>query len=200
MVEYLIRLRLIYPKIKIYTNFGFKYEDGEIENLDDFQLYNNPDGVVFAVDELQLSFQSRKFNAFPSEMIFLLTQNRKFKKHFVCTAQMFEHVDKIFRDLTNTVVQCKNWGSRWFFQRAYTTLDYKTKYNPESEKQPFISWKYSFVAPDSVFDAYDTYKIVESFNREKKADKAEAVDILQALQNQISAGKTDEVDEAQPTL
>lgn len=182
MVEYLVRLRIDFPKIKIYTNFGFEYENGEIISLDDFSKINSPDGVVFAVDEVQLSFQSRKFNSFPSEMIFLLTQNRKFKKHFVCTAQSFDHVDKIFRDLTNVVVQCKNWGSRWFFQKAYTTLDYKTKYNPDSEKLPFVSWRHSFIATNFIFESYDTYKIVASFERERTADRADAVQILSALQ------------------
>lgn len=170
MVEYLIRLRLAYPNIKIYTNFGFKYQDGEITTLDDFQKINDPNGVVFAVDEVQLSFQARQFGNFPSEMIFLLTQNRKFKKHFVCTAQLFEHVDKVFRDLTNTVVQCKNWGSRWFFQKAYTTLDYRVKYNPDGEKLPFALWKYSFIATDFIFNAYDTYKVVKQFEREQAQD------------------------------
>lgn len=191
MVEYLMRLRFMYPKIKIYTNFGFKYQDGEITSIDDFAVINSEDGVVFAVDELQLSFQSRKFNSFPSEMIFLLTQNRKFKKHFVCTAQLFEHVDKIFRDLTNTVVQCKNWGSRWFFQKAYTTLDYRVKINPEGEKVPFSLWKYSFIATDFLFYSYDTYKIVDSFNRERKADEVKASDILKnALQGQSKGEMT----------
>lgn len=171
MVEYLMRLRAAYPKIKIYTNFGFRHQNGEITNLDDFQKINDPEGVVFAVDEVQLSFQARQFGNFPSEMIFLLTQNRKFKKHFVCTAQLFEHVDKVFRDLTNTVVQCKNWGSRWFFQKAYTTLDYRVKINPDGEKQPFSLWKYSFVASDDTFDAYDTYCVVKQFEREQDHDK-----------------------------
>jgi len=52
MVEYLLTLRMAYPGIKIYTNFGFQYQDGDIVSLDDFQKYNDPNGVVFAVDEL----------------------------------------------------------------------------------------------------------------------------------------------------
>lgn len=173
MVEYLLQLRATYPKIRIYTNFGFAFQDGDIVSLDDFSSVNDENGVVFAVDELQLSFQARQFNKFPSEMIFLLTQNRKFKKHFVCTAQLFEHVDKVFRDLTNVVIQCKNWGSRWFFQRAYTTLDYRVKINPDGEKQPFILWRYSFIANDFIFGAYDTYKIVQAFTAERKRDREE---------------------------
>jgi len=191
MVEYLIKLRANFPDIKIFTNFGFKYEDGEINSLDDFSKINNPGGVVFAVDEVQLSFQSRKFNTFPAEMIFLLTQNRKFKKHFVCTAQLFEHVDKIFRDLTNEVVQCRNLGKRWFFQKAYITLDYKSKYNPDSDNLPFVSWRYSFVANSFIFDAFDTFKIVESFEREREEDKADAVTLLSSIftSNQTKKGQ-----------
>ncbi len=175
MVEYLLRLRFRYPKIKIYTNFGFEYQDGEIMDIHDFADINDENGVVFAVDELQLSFQARQFGTFPSEMIFVLTQNRKFKKHFVCTAQLFEHVEKTFRDLTNEVVQCKNWGSRWFFQKAYTTLDYKTKYDPESQKLPFVSWRYSFIATDTIRECYDSYRVVSGFKRDMKRDKDEIV-------------------------
>ena len=171
MVEYLMRLRQKFPKIKIYTNFGFTSQDGEITTIDDFQRINDENGVIFAVDELQLSFQAREFGHFPSEMIFLLTQNRKFKNHFVCTAQLFEHVDKIFRDLTNEVVQCKNWGKRWFWQKAYTTLDYRVKYNPDGEKLPFTLWRYSFIATNDVFRAYDTYRIVKQFEKEQYLDR-----------------------------
>lgn len=187
MVEYLLTLRATYPGIKIYTNFGFQYQDGDIVSLDDFQRYNDPNGVVFAVDELQLSFQARQFNKFPSEMIFLLTQNRKFKKHFVCTAQLFEHVDKVFRDLTNVVIQCKNWGARWFFQKAYTTLDYRVKINPDGEKQPFILWCYSFIANDFIFNAYDTYKIVAAFTAERAKDRQDQVELGTLVRTSLSA-------------
>jgi len=125
MVEYLIRAKLKYPGIKIYTNFGFKYQDGEIRDIAQLKDINDENGVIFAVDEIQLSFQSRQYNSFPPEMIFLLTQNRKFKKHFVCTAQLFEHVDKVFRDLCNVVIDCRGYFGRAFFQRGYIPLDYE---------------------------------------------------------------------------
>lgn len=173
MVEYLLRLRNAYPKIKIYTNFGFKYEDGRIESIDDFKTIESPDGVVFAVDEVQLSFQARKYSSFPVEMIYVLTQNRKFRKHFVCTAQLFEHVDKAFRDLTNIVVDCKSFKQRWFRQKAYIGVEYKKHYDVDSRKAPLVMWRYSYVAPDWLFSLYDTLKVVESFDREKRVDKRE---------------------------
>lgn len=171
MVEYLMRLQAEQPDIKVYSNFGYKYQTGEINTLDDLYLINDPAGVVFAVDEVQLSFQARQFGAFPSEMIFLLTQNRKFKKHFVCTAQLFEHVDKVFRDLTNLVVECKNWGSRMFFQKAYLSLDYRRQVSDPLDTKGFTTftmWSYFFVATNEIYEAYDTYKVVESFKRERE--------------------------------
>jgi len=176
MVEYLLHLRYAYPGILIFTNFGFAFEDGAIENLDDFKDIKNERGVVFAVDEVQLSFQARKFNTFPSEMIYVLTQNRKFRKHFVCTAQLFEHVDKAFRDLTNIVVDCRALKKRWFFQKAYLGVEYTRGFDPESRKAPMLMWRHSFVCPDWLFDLYDTNKVVEAFTREKIADKQEAQD------------------------
>jgi len=180
MVEYLLHLRYAYPGIKIYTNFGFALEDGAIENLDDFKNINDENGVVFAVDEVQLSFQARKFTTFPGEMIYVLTQNRKFRKHFVCTAQLFEHVDKTFRDLTNLVVDCRALKKRWFFQSAYLGVEYKRHYDPDAKKAPVVMWRHSFVCPDWLFDYYDTNKVVEAFDREKTYDKKEAQEYSQS--------------------
>lgn len=170
MVEYLIWCKLTYPGIKIYTNFGFLFEDAPIENIKDLLTLQNDKGIIFAVDEVQLSFQSRQYNAFPPEMIFLLTQNRKFKKHFVCTAQLFEHVDKVFRDLTNEVIDCHGYFDRVFYQKCYAGIDYKRKALPgfldsgTTKKDPIL-FKYSFFATDDLFASYDTYKVVQSFLR-----------------------------------
>ena len=35
MVEKLTRLKIQYPKSKIYTNFGYKYQDGFVRSQDD---------------------------------------------------------------------------------------------------------------------------------------------------------------------
>lgn len=171
MVDYLLRCKETYPGIKIYSNFGFKYQDGEIKDIKDFLHYQNEKGIIFAVDEVQLSFQSRQYNAFPPEMIFLLTQNRKFRKHFVCTAQIYEHVDKVFRDLTNHVIDCHGYFNRVFFQKTWAGIDYKRtalisilETNTKPSKHLFKS---SFYATQEIFDSYDTYKVVDAFVRQE---------------------------------
>lgn len=201
MVEYLNSLKRANPKIQIYSNFGYTYETAPIESLDDLYSYNSEDGIVFAVDEVQLSFQARKYEGFPSEMIFLLTQNRKFKKHFVCTAQLFEHVDKIFRDLTNIVVECRNFGSRLFFQRAFLSLDYRRTVNDllsTKETAGFIMWSYFFVATDDIYNAYDTYKVVKSFNKEKKDDKKNYFDEMRVAHDISRFGGVESSTEGEP--
>lgn len=178
MVEYLNTCKRIYPGIKIFSNFGYKYEDAPIHKMEEFVKLDSKQGVIFAVDEVQLSFQSRSFNNFPPEMIFLLTQNRKYRKHFVCTAQLFEHVDKIFRDLTNEVVDCRGWFDLYFTQKAYTGIEYRrqllpTFLEPEKKKRTMTLWNHSFVANQELFDCYDTLRIVQHFVRpedEKNAD------------------------------
>lgn len=176
MVEYLVRLKQKNPNIKIYTNFGFKLETGPIENLEAFKDLYDDNGVVFAVDEIQLSFAARKYQSFPTELIYVLTQNRKFKKHFVCTAQLFEHVDKVFRDLTNHVIDCRNFlhVDRWFFQKAYLGYDYKRFFDPTRANAPVVMWRYSFIATRGLRALYDTMFVVASFMKDKAADQDEA--------------------------
>lgn len=185
MVEYLYRMKLKYPKIKIFTNFGFALQDGHLIDIDTFQYINSPHGIIFAVDEVQLSFQARQFNRFPSELIYVLTQNRKFKKQFVCTAQLFEHVDKVFRDLTNEVIDCTSYRGRYFRQKTYVANEYKKHYDIDAKKSPKIISKYSFVATDFIYNLYDTMKIVDAFQIEQKRDKQSIYKTLPAKREDI---------------
>jgi len=175
MVHYLEELRAKYPGIQIYTNFGYKYQTGEIKNLDDFLTLESEKGIVFAVDEVQLTFQARQYSKFPPEMIFVLTQNRKFRKHFVCTAQLFEHVDKVFRDLTNEIVDCSNITGRWFFNRCYHQMDYRRFIDPldVSDKVPMTMWRKTFFATDRLYEMYNTSFVVKAFQNEVHASAGE---------------------------
>jgi len=160
MVEYLTRAKIEFPGVKIYTNFNFKGQDGFISSWRDLNKIENDKGVIFAIDEIQLTFNSRNWSEFPPEMTFLITQNRKLKKQLVCTAQSFSHVDKSFRDLTNNVVECRNIANRWFFNRAFETTDYTKNFDTD-RKFRSRAWRYNFIATNELYESYDTLRILQ---------------------------------------
>ena len=121
LVHYLDSQRRKYgEKIIIITNF---YYAGQDAHLEDWKMmlkeYDRP--VIFAWDELQNEFNSRGYKEFPIRLVHELTQNRKgHGKQVVYTTQTFTAVDKNFRSLTATVVDC-----RTYFKRLTTSAYYK---------------------------------------------------------------------------
>ncbi len=161
MVEKLYQLKKEFPQAKIYTNFGFRFQHGHIDDWHQLvELQNGEDGIIFAIDEIQNTFSSRKWKNFPMEMLSLITQNRKQAKQFLCTAQSFDMIDINFRRICNYIVECRNLSNRWIFQRAFLPDEYKVKdgvYTPRRR-----AWRYSFIADNKIYYSYDTYKIIES--------------------------------------
>lgn len=166
MVEHLYRLHKEFPRAKIYTNFGFIYQDGHIDHWSELvNIKNGSDGVIFAIDEIQNTFNSRKWKDFPPDMLSLITQNRKQAKQFLCTAQSFDMIDINFRRVCNFIIECRNLKNRWIFQRAFHPDDYREKdgvYTPRKR-----AWRYSFIAENIYYNSYNTYRIIDTMMRER---------------------------------
>jgi ATP-dependent Clp protease ATP-binding subunit ClpX len=166
LVENLYRLHAEFPKAKIYTNFGFIYENGAIEKWQDLiDIKNGSDGVIYGLDEVQNIFNNKGWTNFPPEMMSLITQNRKFAKQIICTAQSFATMDISFRRLCHYIIECRNLSNRWIFQRAFTPEDYKEKdgaYKPRHR-----AYKHSFIASNAIYNSYDTYAIIKSIRGEQ---------------------------------
>lgn len=170
MVEHLYRLKEEYPKAKIYTNFGFTEQDGHIDHWTDLiKINNGADGVIFAIDEVQNTFNSRKWKDFPPDMLSLITQNRKQAKQFLCTSQSFDMIDINFRRVCNYIIECRNLQNRWIWQRAFHPEDYREKdgaYKPRRR-----AWRYSFIADNRHYNSYNTYMIIEAMLSDKEQAK-----------------------------
>ena len=105
----LMELRKKYQDdIYIFTNYGFKQEDRPFTDWRMLlETYDKP--AIFAWDEVQNEFNSRDFKNFPVELLTLLTQNRKGNgKRIYYTAQRYNRVDKVFRELSfNSCISTK---------------------------------------------------------------------------------------------
>lgn len=186
MTSELMDLRRKYgDKIYIFTNYGFLEEDKPFNNwrmlLD---TYDKP--CVFAWDEVQNEFNSRDFKNFPVELLTLLTQNRKGNgKRIYYTAQRYSRVDKVFRELSFLVGDCRTIFGRYTRVRWFDTEDYEMlQSTPDVNKRIKIKprKKYSFIQTDSIRNNYDSYQMLESAKNKQYMDRQEIAQINQSKQ------------------
>ena len=163
MVEYLERMRVLYPKALIYTNFGYIHQHGVFKDWRDFfEIRNGEDGVIFAVDELQNEFQSTEWKNFPPALLSELTQQRKQKIKIVSTSQVFTRVSKPIREQTYEVVECYTFKNRWTFTKCFDAQEYEAVIqNPMLKNKLHRLWRRNFVQNDKIRNLYDSYAKIE---------------------------------------
>lgn len=181
MVEYLNRMHFKYPKVKIYTNFNYKYADGKIESWRDLiESENGDDGMIFGFDEIHLTFASQNWADCPSNMLDYISQQRKLRKQIVASSQVFTRIDKKLREQTNYVIECKSiLMGRWIFNRAFHTEEYlaNDEKGDKGQKKRNRAWRYNFIAWDKIRNSYDTMQLMKQLHtgKSKKEQNKEAL-------------------------
>ncbi|MEQ7219478.1 hypothetical protein ABQD64_13740 [Vagococcus fluvialis] len=174
IVSELERIRRDYPDVKIMTNFGY---ENEHEALNDWQQLidcRNPEGIVFAIDEIQNEFDvydSRNFNL---EILKVITQQRKQGIKILASSQVFTRVSKPLREQCYEVVECYTVLKRWTFMKCFDADDYNAIIdNPTPDKKSKLSRKYrrNFVQSDKIRNKYDSYKVIESMKKLARNNK-----------------------------
>lgn len=85
-------------------------------NADDLTEYSNGEnGVIYLIDEIQLYFNSLESKNINPDVMVQFSQQRKQRKHIVCTSQVFGRMAKPLREQFSSVVVCKNYFG--FIQR-----------------------------------------------------------------------------------
>lgn len=164
MSEKLLQLKQRFPKAVFYTNFAWIHEDGQITSWRDLKNINNgEDGVIFAIDEVQDIFGRKDWVKMPKYILSLFAQNRKHAKMFVCTSQAYADIVIDLRRRCHWIIECSNLWGRWVFQRYYKNQDYIAIENKDNEyRLGKCRHKYDFIASNSIYDSYDTYKIIDT--------------------------------------
>lgn len=166
MTYELDRMRKKYgDKIYIATNYGYKGEDFHLDTWKHLlKQYDKP--LIVGYDEIQNEFSSREYKNFPTELIYLLTQQRKgYGIRIYYTAQRYARVDKIWRELTSYAYECNTILGRWTRARGYYWEDYEMlnkEIDVERKMKIKPVKKVSFVQTDKLRDAYDSYRIIEN--------------------------------------
>ena len=170
-----------YPKAKIYTNFGYKYETSPLKSLNDLldpQLKNGTDGVIFAIDEIQNEFSCSNSKDFPETLLSQITQQRKQRVCILATSQVFSRVAKPLREQCFIVVLCQTILGRYTRLKYYDADDYiEYSENPSRDKRRRLRKKNynSFVQTDYIRELYNSYLLIERLNRTGFAPKLPSI-------------------------
>lgn len=138
------------------------------------------DGIIFAFDEIHLTFESTKWQDAPENLLDYISQQRKFHKQIVSSSQVFTRINKKLREQTNFVIECKSiFKGRLVINSYYRTVEYianDEKMDKGSRKRK-VRKRYVFVAYDNIRNKYNTEQIMKEIQTSKSNDKM-LVDLL----------------------
>jgi ATP-dependent Clp protease ATP-binding subunit ClpX len=169
MVEYLERMRVKYPKVLIYTNFGYRYQTGSLDSWRQLITVRSPYGVIFAIDEIQAELSSSQWQSFPPELLREISQQRKQGVKIIAAAQCYKDVAVQIRRQTFNVVEARTLAGRWTIQKCLDADDYnryiESTASPEKKMKIRRLWRRSFIQSDRLRGLYDTKARVERMLR-----------------------------------
>lgn len=130
-------------------NFNQLVDLGEEED-------NKYDGTVVLIDEIQSVLSHRNFSNFPLELIGILTQQRKRHVIILCSSQRFFMVDKLFRSITDYVIDCNKY---WRFQHCelFDAWDYENAMNRDILRRKQNIW---WFVKNQDYNCYDTSEMI----------------------------------------
>lgn len=174
IVNYIVQLARWYPKMVLVTNvdiFGLSKDIKIIKftNLNQlitlFEIVNNGEyGVVYFIDEIQVLFNALLKRGQSVQVLEVISQQRKQRKHIVGTAQIFMKIDKVFREQMKNVVLCK----KYFGVFQYNQIVNGSEITEENGKPNFSQIKarrFWFHSPE-MFKRYDTSAIISAYRAE----------------------------------
>lgn len=149
------------------------------------------DVIIYAIDEAGAEFNSRNYkDNLPTDFLVRLLQVRHNKCAFAMTAQRFNFVDKLLRNVTGIVTTCeKKW--RIVRLREYDAFSLETAVNSDLI-QPLTTRFY--FATDRLYNSYDTLYNVEKLKAQlEDGDLLDTAEILERVKGDglepIQAGR-----------
>lgn len=165
--------------VYIMTNYFYDKQDFEFKSWKQLlDSYDKP--LVVAWDEIQNEFHSRDFQNFPSVLMTELTQLRKGNGiQILYTAPYWDGcVDKVFRQLTMYVWQCRTNFGRYTIAKKYHMKDYRKIESSLDENKIFRVSPIevvSFVQTKKERNSYDSYKRLASSKNKEYMDRKDVV-------------------------
>lgn len=177
MLEYLERMRALYPEVVIVTNFNYAHETMPFTDWQQFfDVRNGEKGVIFAIDEIQNEFNSTAWKNFPESLLSEITQQRKQRVKIVATSQVFTRVAKPLREQTHEVVECFTFLGRWTFTKAFDAQEYEAVVdNPAIKNKLHRLWRRNFVQDNKLRELFDSYAKIQRMKRTNFLDRKDRI-------------------------
>lgn len=173
MVRRAKNIKRRFPKLKIYANFTTDIADGYINCWEDIVNIENIDddgvnqGVLFLFDEIHLTFDSQGWQNAPDNLLEYISLQRHFHKCIFGASQVWSRVNKIIKEQTDYVIECKSYfGARLVRNCCYTNEDYQingTQKDSGQRKRPKVYFE-SFYASDKLRSLYDTDEVIKGLS------------------------------------
>lgn len=142
----------------------YKQENRIFEFLDndDFKKYDNDDyGLLFFVDEIQLYLNSLESKNVNMDTMTQISQQRKQRKHIVCTSQVYGRMAKPLREQFSEVVVCKNYMSILQVNKLVNRDSLSTESSSGTEISGVVKKKFMWLHDPNMYKRYDTYYVIE---------------------------------------
>ena len=157
VVDLLMKLKKMFPSVRISSNTPIKCSDWEAEEIsspNDLILNDNGvKGCIKVLDEIQNWFNSMESKDFPPEMLGEISQQRKQHSLFIGTSQRFTRISKAIREQTHYL---------FLPFTLFGCITFVRVYKPDVGEDGTVNSKrciktYFFVHSDEIRNAYDTY-------------------------------------------
>lgn len=141
-----------YKRLYVAANRVFPFE-----NNDDLSKYFNDDeGVIYLIDEIHLYFNSLESKNINMDVMTQIAQQRKQRKHIVCTSQIFGRMAKPLREQFSSVIQCKAYFGFIQFNRLIDR-DSIEESTDDSHLKGKVKARMIYIRTPEMFNRYDTY-------------------------------------------
>ena len=173
--QYIHKLVLEYPKVKIVANckLSFPDWDGEIIPYTGFEQVSKLDngyyGIILFLDEIQSEFNSLESAKIDPSWFTVISQQRKRRLHVVGTSQLFERVAKCWREQFTACIQCCGYFGCLQWNRVIDMNN--ITYDERGEIADVGSIRsYIWLRSPKLYEYYDTWQKVERKESAKKND------------------------------
>lgn len=139
------------------------------------QIVDCEPNTLILIDEISSIFNSRdwKKGGIPATLLSHLLQVRKQRKMMFATAQRWKHVDKLIRDITFSVRQCKTICKRWTWVHYFDAIDVEE----ENAMKPAIPTDISaFIMTNKIRNLFNTDELIEKLNKSEYLSDAEILE------------------------
>lgn len=170
-VNWIEEMKMDYSNLYVMSNCGYINENEPIVSWQQLVDHKTPEGFcgsIFFIDEIQSEFPSTNRNAFPEQVLRVITQQRKGSVKVIATAQVYTRVAKPLREQTFEVVECNTYLRRFTRQRWYKANDYNDFLDSNQEKKYEklkVIKKASLVQDEELRSLFDSFKLINALDK-----------------------------------